>query len=87
MLDDTTGLLRITYDQLENLQSLYFNVSGSIFELIPNAQIWPRALNKAIGGEPGFVYLVVADVSFFTILHHSTHTYHSVDRQQLWHRP
>jgi hypothetical protein len=32
--------------------------------LSPNAQIWPRALNTAIGGDADAIYLVVADMSY-----------------------
>ena len=32
------------------------------YELTPNAQIWPRSLNATIGGVPGKIYLVVADM-------------------------
>lgn len=32
------------------------------FELTPNAQIWPRALNSAIGGTEGSIYLIVNDI-------------------------
>lgn len=32
------------------------------FELIPNAQIWPRQLNADIGGTAGSIYLIVADL-------------------------
>ena len=69
--DQATGLLRLTPDQYNNLRSLFFNVSGSIFELIPNAQIWPRSLNEAIGGEAGYIYLVIADVSISKTDHDS----------------
>ena len=31
------------------------------FELTPNAQIWPRSLNTAIGGVAGSIYLIVKD--------------------------
>ena len=31
------------------------------FELTPNAQIWPRSLNTAIGGTAGSIYLIVTD--------------------------
>ena len=31
------------------------------FELTPNAQIWPRSLNTAIGGTAGSIYLIVKD--------------------------
>lgn len=32
------------------------------FELIPDAQIWPRALNSEIGGNTSDIYLIVSDL-------------------------
>ena len=32
------------------------------FELTPDAQIWPRTLNSAIGGDNTHVYLIVSDI-------------------------
>ena len=32
------------------------------YELIPNAQIWPRTLNAVIGGTVNSVYLIVNDI-------------------------
>lgn len=61
-LDQTTGLLTITQQQYNNLQSLYFNIGGVTYELTPNAQIWPRALNSVIGGNSNAIYLVTADL-------------------------
>ncbi|EJD07493.1 acid protease [Fomitiporia mediterranea MF3/22] len=61
-LDGKTGLLKITNDQYEKLQSLYFNIGNTKFELTANAQIWPRALNKFIGGSSDGIYLVIADL-------------------------
>ena len=60
--DQNTGLLMITPDQYAALENLYFTVGDATFELSPNAQIWPRALNTNIGGVAGNIYLVVADV-------------------------
>ncbi|CAL1710300.1 unnamed protein product [Somion occarium] len=60
--DSSTGLLRITPAQYDSLESLFFNIGGESYELIPNAQIWPRILNTAIGGTNDFVYLIVADI-------------------------
>ncbi|KAJ7915424.1 family A1 protease [Mycena leptocephala] len=37
-------------------------IAGGSFPLSPNAQIWPRALNTAIGGQAGKIYLVIADL-------------------------
>ncbi|KAJ6590411.1 aspartic peptidase domain-containing protein [Mycena vulgaris] len=50
--DTQTGLLQITPAQFNTLQSLFFTISIS--------QVWPPALNSAIGGEPDVMYLVVA---------------------------
>ncbi|KAI0766435.1 acid protease [Trametes elegans] len=61
-LDNATGLLTLTEAQFENLQSLFFNIGGTTFELTANAQIWPRALNATIGGEEGRIYLVASDL-------------------------
>ncbi|KAI0253242.1 aspartic protease [Lactifluus subvellereus] len=62
VLDNTTGLLRITSEQFDNLESLFFTIDDTTFELTPNAQIWPRALNSAIGGTADSIYLVVSDL-------------------------
>ncbi|KAH9929898.1 uncharacterized protein BXZ73DRAFT_101961 [Epithele typhae] len=56
------GLLRLTNSQLANLQSLFFNIHGVNFKLTPNAQIWPRALDAAIGGDKKSVYLTVNSI-------------------------
>ncbi|EIM87245.1 family A1 protease [Stereum hirsutum FP-91666 SS1] len=64
--DSTTGLLRLTTAQFANLQPLNFIINGATFTLTPNAQIWPRALNSAIGGTADnatlAVYLIVGDI-------------------------
>lgn len=60
--DEQTGLLRIAEAQYENLQSLFFNIGGSQYELNANAQIWPRTLNSVVGGDRNSIYLVVFDL-------------------------
>ncbi|KAF8524844.1 acid protease [Hysterangium stoloniferum] len=60
--DSTTGLLTVSESQFSKLESLFFNVGGTTFELTANAQVWPRALNDLIGGTPGSIYLIVADL-------------------------
>ncbi|KAI0773211.1 acid protease [Trametes elegans] len=60
--DNVTGLLRITPAQFQNLQSLFFTIGGVVFEFTANAQIWPRALNAAIGGDPNAIFLIVGDI-------------------------
>ncbi|KAF9447010.1 acid protease [Macrolepiota fuliginosa MF-IS2] len=62
VLDNNTGLLRITSAQFANLQSLFFTTNGVTYELTANAQIWPRALNADIGGTAGNIYLIVGDI-------------------------
>jgi len=60
--DNATGLLRLTTAQFNSLQSLFFTINGQKFELTANAQIWPRNLNTAIGGNANSVYLIVGDL-------------------------
>ncbi|KAJ8474583.1 hypothetical protein ONZ51_g7130 [Trametes cubensis] len=62
VLDSTTGLLRITPEQFANLKSLFFHIGANTFEFTPNAQIWPRALNSALGGTDDAIYLIVSDI-------------------------
>lgn len=61
-MDETTGLLKITAEQYNRLKSLFFTIGGTTFELTPNAQIWPRALNSMLGGDADGIYLIVADM-------------------------
>jgi saccharopepsin len=56
-------MLTISDAQFAALQDLNFNVGSNTFTLNANAQIWPRALNSVIGGNPGQIYLVASDVS------------------------
>jgi hypothetical protein len=58
-----TGLLSITSAQYNNLQSLFFDIGGTTYEITPNAQIVPRALNEYIGGTSDGIYLIVLDIS------------------------
>ncbi|KLO10446.1 aspartic peptidase A1 [Schizopora paradoxa] len=59
VMDSATGLLKIDVAQFGALQSLFFNIGGTTFELTANAQIWPRALNTNIGGAADGIYLIV----------------------------
>ncbi|KAF8125701.1 acid protease [Boletus edulis] len=61
-LDQTTGLLTISEKQYSQLQSIYFNIGGITYELTPNAQIWPRALNSVLGGQQNRIYLITSDL-------------------------
>ncbi|KAH8109648.1 acid protease [Phellopilus nigrolimitatus] len=60
--DAATGLLTLSSAQYARMESLYFAVGGTTFELTRNAQTWPRTLNSAIGGAQGSIYLVVSDL-------------------------
>ncbi len=60
--DDDTGFLRIDQDKYEKLKSLFLDIGGNTYELIPNAQIWPRTLNELIGGKEDNIYLVIQDI-------------------------
>ncbi|KAF8495728.1 aspartic peptidase domain-containing protein [Russula emetica] len=62
VIDEDTGLLRISKEKYDKLQSLFLDIGGNTYELIPNAQIWPRALNELIGGKEHFIYLVMQDI-------------------------
>lgn len=62
VMDRATGLLTVTNAQYRNMQSLFFQIGFETYELIPNAQIWPRFLNSVIGGVAGKIYLVVSDL-------------------------
>ncbi|KZP03468.1 aspartic peptidase A1 [Athelia psychrophila] len=62
VFDQTTGLLQLTPDQYGNLQSLFFRIGDSTFELTANAQIFPRSLNSVYGGSADGIYLIAADI-------------------------
>ncbi|OAX32576.1 hypothetical protein K503DRAFT_805117 [Rhizopogon vinicolor AM-OR11-026] len=59
-MEKATGMLAISSDQYDKLSPLYFNIGGVSYELTPNAQIWPRSLNAAIGGTADVIFLVVS---------------------------
>lgn len=58
-MDQATGLLKITPAQFSALQPLNFQIGSQTYPLIPDAQIWPRSLNSAIGGSGDGIYLVL----------------------------
>ncbi|KAG2117533.1 aspartic peptidase domain-containing protein [Suillus cothurnatus] len=62
VLDNTTGLLRITSTQYSALENLNFNVGSNTYTLTPNGQIWPHALNTYIGGSISYIYLIVNSI-------------------------
>ncbi|KAG9312003.1 acid protease [Chiua virens] len=55
--DSKTGFFRITSSQYSALKTLTFTIGSASLQLTPNAQIWPRSLNSAIGGDPDSIYL------------------------------
>lgn len=62
VLDADVGLLSISLDQYKKLQSIYVNIENRQYEFNSNAQAWPRALNRLIGGKKDLVYLIVTDL-------------------------
>ncbi|KAG9307905.1 aspartic peptidase domain-containing protein [Chiua virens] len=60
--DNATGLLSLTSTQYSTLQTLTFNIGSESYGLTPNAQIWPRSLNTAIGGSSSGIYLIISDI-------------------------
>lgn len=63
--DYKTGLLKISEENYNKLESMYFEIGGSTFELTKNAQTFPRALNEFVGGDSDAIYLAVGDVCVF----------------------
>ncbi|KAF7348291.1 Family A1 protease [Mycena sanguinolenta] len=61
-LDGATGLLCITPDQYKNMKSMKFNICGVEYELIPDAQLWPRCQNESIGGSKDKTYCIFASM-------------------------
>jgi len=64
VLDKDTELLKLTPAQYENLKSLFFDIGGTTYEIIKNAQVVPRGLNKFIGGTSNGIYLIVQDIKY-----------------------
>ncbi|KAF7320994.1 Peptidase A1 domain-containing protein [Mycena chlorophos] len=62
VMDDATGLPMVTDAQLAKMQSLMFKIGDHEYELIPNAQLWPRAQNTTLGGEADKNYLAFASM-------------------------
>ncbi|KAG2357431.1 aspartic peptidase domain-containing protein [Suillus spraguei] len=53
------GLLQISIDQYNVLDSLNFYIGEETYSLTRNAQIWPRSLNHIVFGNHNDVFLVV----------------------------
>lgn len=61
-MDKTTGLLQISPAQYSKLKNLDFTIGSVTYTLTPNAQIWPRSLNTALGGNAKSIYLIIGDI-------------------------
>lgn len=61
--DSYTGLLKISDADYEKLESLYFGIGNTTFELTKNAQRLPQAFNELIGGNQNEIYLTIGSVS------------------------
>lgn len=63
-IDNVTGLILLTADQYKNLKPLTFKIGPNKvdFDLNPNALLFPRKLNTALGGKADGYYLIVADI-------------------------
>ncbi|KAG2078836.1 acid protease [Suillus decipiens] len=59
ILNPANGLLQISLQQYHQLADLEFHMSGRIYRLVPNAQIWPRSLNYNINGGLNDIFLIV----------------------------
>ncbi|KAG2365662.1 aspartic peptidase A1 [Suillus spraguei] len=59
VVNPANGLLQISLYQYDALRDLNFHIGRYVYKLIPNAQIWPRSLNKRIEGGDDEIYLVV----------------------------
>jgi len=65
-LDTGTSLIYIATDAynryVDAIGAVIDQVGGNTYELIANAQIWPRTHNNVIGGKGDSIYLVVQDI-------------------------
>jgi hypothetical protein len=76
--DPKTGMLRIPEDYYKYIKNLDIWIQGvGKLILTPNAQIWPRTYAGAAGGQRGYIYLAIADVSLRPQTHRGTSDGHS----------
>ncbi|KII85590.1 hypothetical protein PLICRDRAFT_116125 [Plicaturopsis crispa FD-325 SS-3] len=61
-VDSATGLLSITPAQYSKLSNFNFVINGVTHTMTPNAQLWPRSLNTALGGSASSILLIIADI-------------------------
>ncbi|KAG8792130.1 hypothetical protein FRC12_007069 [Ceratobasidium sp. 428] len=62
-MDEKIHLLEIPKESVGKMKSLFFNIGGVSYEFTPNAQLWPRSLNAAIGGKADSYYSVISAIS------------------------
>ncbi|KIP03305.1 hypothetical protein PHLGIDRAFT_245515 [Phlebiopsis gigantea 11061_1 CR5-6] len=60
--DSNTKMLSLPKDQFRNIKPLNFHIGDKTWTLNANAQIWPRSLNTALGGDDDHVYFVVGNL-------------------------
>ncbi|KAK7048636.1 acid protease [Favolaschia claudopus] len=61
-LDRNTGLLTVSQEQYDRMQSMMFNIGGVDYELTKNAQIWPRSRNAELGIGEDQISLIFASM-------------------------
>ncbi|KAG2062527.1 acid protease, partial [Suillus decipiens] len=62
-VNPANGLLQISLDQYYTLGSLDFDIGTRTYNLVPNAQIWPRSLNGKINGGVNDIFLVIKSLT------------------------
>ncbi|CUA76459.1 Polyporopepsin [Rhizoctonia solani] len=62
-IDPTSELLEIPEASLNRMKSFYFVINGRSYELTPDAQIWPRRLNRFMKGKQGAYYSVISSLN------------------------
>ncbi|KAJ6611442.1 acid protease [Mycena sp. CBHHK59/15] len=61
-MDQSLGLLTVTEEQYNNMQSMYFDIGGVKYEFTKNAQIFPRSMNASLGSPEDKICLIIADM-------------------------
>ncbi|KZO95554.1 family A1 protease [Calocera viscosa TUFC12733] len=61
-VDQNSGLLEIPSDQVNNLQTLNFNIGGTTYAFTAEDQLLDQSLNTYYGGSADAYYSVVADL-------------------------
>ncbi|KZP01517.1 acid protease [Calocera viscosa TUFC12733] len=61
-VDQNSGLLEVPASQVQNLQSLVFNIGGTNFEFTGTDQLLDQSLNTQFGGTSNAYYSIVSDL-------------------------